>query len=188
MYHQKESWLCLDRDGVINHESSEYIKSPEEWHPIPGSLNAIAALSRANFKIVIMTNQSGIGRGYYTEQTLHAIHQKMLRFVGKAGGTITDIFYCPHHPDDGCTCRKPKTGLLQQFQVKHHVDFSKATIPFVGDSFRDLEAAHAMGCRPILVKTGFGEKTLISHADFIQKNHIRTFDNLAQVATHLLAP
>ena len=154
--------LILDRDGVINEESVAYVKSPDEWHPIPNSLEAIALLCQQGWKIAIATNQSGIGRGYYDEKTLLAIHDKMHHALDALGGKIHFIAYCPHHPDAGCACRKPKVGLLAQIASTFNLPFPFDThrIPFIGDSARDLIAADVAGCQPILVLSGNGEKTL----------------------------
>lgn len=154
----KNKLVILDRDGVINFESDNYIRSPEEWIPIPGSLEAIARLSQQGFKVVVATNQSGLGRGYYDERTLARIHDKMTNAIGDAGGRLAGIFYCPHTPDQNCVCRKPKPGLITQIGHQLQLDTRKA--PFVGDSIRDLEAARAGGCIPVLVKTGNGRKSL----------------------------
>ncbi len=149
--------IILDRDGVINHDSPAYIKSPEEWKPIPGSLEAIALLSQAGYRVLVATNQSGIGRGLFEMATLNAIHDKMHRALGVAGGRIDGIFYCPHAEDAGCNCRKPKTGLLEEIAHRFGVDLDG--VPFIGDSLRDLQAAVAVGAQPILVLTGKGKKT-----------------------------
>lgn len=151
--------LILDRDGVINYDSDEYIKSPEEWIPISGSIEAIAKASQAGYKIAVATNQSGLARGYFDLPTLEAMHQKMCKLVEDAGGKIDYIAYCPHHPDDGCECRKPKPGLF--LQIKDHFgirDFSDCLT--IGDSLRDLEAAAAVSCPYALVLTGKGYKTV----------------------------
>jgi len=150
--------VILDRDGVINFDSDVYIKSPAEWLPIPRSLEAIAAFNRANHTVVVATNQSGIARGLYTEETLASIHDKMQRELAKVNGKIDGVFYCPHHPDDHCRCRKPQPGLLEQIAEKYTIDFSDAIL--IGDALRDIQAAHAVGCKAALVKTGKGEKTL----------------------------
>ncbi|HLF66220.1 MAG TPA: D-glycero-beta-D-manno-heptose 1,7-bisphosphate 7-phosphatase [Gammaproteobacteria bacterium] len=150
--------VILDRDGVINADSSEYIKSPEEWLAIPGSLEAIAKLNQAGHQVVVVTNQSGVGRGYYDEQTLENIHQKMTRALAAVGGHLDGIFYCPHSPEDQCSCRKPKPGLLYQVAAMFPTDFTDAVL--VGDSLRDYQAAQAVSCKFILVKTGNGEKVL----------------------------
>jgi D-glycero-D-manno-heptose 1,7-bisphosphate phosphatase len=170
--------IILDRDGVINYDSPDYIKSPEEWHPIPGSLEAIAQLNQAGHTVVIATNQSGIGRGYYNVETLQAIHAKMLAALAAVGGHIDGIFYCPHKPEDHCDCRKPKPGLLLQIAEKFHTDFKDAV--FIGDSWRDVEAAQAVHCKAVLVTT---------EAPLIQKgmlNRIPLFDNLAAAVDAIL--
>jgi D-glycero-D-manno-heptose 1,7-bisphosphate phosphatase len=149
--------IILDRDGVINYDSEEFIKSEDEWQPIPGSLEAIAALTQAGFTLAIASNQSGIARGLFDQGTLDAMHAKMLGLVHEAGGHISRIVICPHGPDDGCDCRKPRPGMLEQ--LAHHFDTSLAGVPVIGDSLRDLEAAAAVGARPILVRSGKGRRT-----------------------------
>lgn len=151
--------IILDRDGVINFDSPDFIKSPEEWRPIPGSLEAIAKFNQAGYKVVVTTNQSGLGRGLYDENTLVSIHEKMLKAIQQAGGHIDHIFVCPHLPDANCDCRKPKPGLLYQVAKYFNVNLQDLNIPAIGDSLRDLEAAKAANCRPILVHTGNGLKT-----------------------------
>ncbi len=141
--------IILDRDGIINYDSAEYIKSPDEWHAIPGSLEAIAQLNRAGFTVVVATNQSGVGRGYYDVSTLDLIHEKMLFELASVGGYIEEIFFCPHLPADHCNCRKPKPGLLQKIQKKYNADFSN--VFFIGDKMSDVEAARSVGCKPLLV-------------------------------------
>lgn len=152
------SCIILDRDGVINHDSSEYIKSPEEWLPIPGSLEAMAALNRAGFRVFIATNQSGIARGYYSVETLHAIHEKLTNMLATHGGKIEEIFFCPHHPDDHCPCRKPQPGLLLQIQKKYSLSLNETF--FIGDSLVDIQAGQTAGCLPLLVRTGKGQQAL----------------------------
>lgn len=149
--------LIIDRDGVINHDSSSYIKSPAEWKPIPGSLEAIALLNQAGYRVTVATNQSGIGRGLFDMATLNAIHDKMHRALGLAGGRIDGIFYCPHAQDAGCNCRKPKPGLLED--IGRRLGISLEGVPFIGDSLRDIDAALAVGAQPVLVLTGKGKKT-----------------------------
>ena len=149
--------VILDRDGVINHDSEEYIKSPSEWLPIKGSLEAIAHLHRAGYVIVVATNQSGIGRNLYTVCALDAIHKKMTDAIESLQGHLAGIFYCPHHPDADCNCRKPRTGLLDQ--ISEFLGNGLQGTPFIGDSLTDIEAADAFGCKPILVKTGYGLRT-----------------------------
>jgi D-glycero-D-manno-heptose 1,7-bisphosphate phosphatase len=152
------SYIILDRDGVINHDSHEYIKSPDEWLPIPRSLEAVAALNRAGFRVIIATNQSGIARGYYDFDMLDAIHEKMMRELAAVGGYVEEIFFCPHHPEDGCACRKPRPGLLQDIQHKYGLSLTDTF--FIGDSYADIGAAQAAGCKPLLVMTGNGRATL----------------------------
>lgn len=150
--------IVLDRDGVINHDSAQFIKSPDEWRPIPGSLEAIARLNHAGFRVVIATNQSGIGRGLFDMATLNTIHEKMHRALAHVGGRLDALFYCPHTADAQCECRKPKTGMLKEIGVRFGVDMSG--VPCVGDGLRDLTAADAVGAQPMLVLTGKGERTL----------------------------
>lgn len=151
--------IILDRDGVINEDSDDYIKSPEEWVPIPGSLEAIARLTRAGYRIAVATNQSGLARGLFDRDALQRIHDKMRGAVAAAGGEIAAIFFCPHGPDDGCACRKPQPGLLRDIGAHFHVDLGGVSA--VGDSLRDVQAAQAVGARPILVRTGKGENTVM---------------------------
>jgi len=155
------SYIVLDRDGVINEDSDDYIKSPDEWCPIPGSPEAIAHLNRRGFQVVVLTNQSGVARGLFDLATLAAIHDKMFRVVRQVGGDIADIFFCPHGPQDDCTCRKPRPGLFHQFARRHPVHFD--AVHAIGDSYRDLEAAWAVEARPVLVRTGKGSRTLQNH-------------------------
>ncbi|HET7157994.1 MAG TPA: D-glycero-beta-D-manno-heptose 1,7-bisphosphate 7-phosphatase [Burkholderiales bacterium] len=147
----------LDRDGVINHDSDKYIKNPQEWRPIPGSLEAIARLNQAGYHVVLATNQSGVGRGLFEVTTLNAIHDKMHRALSQIGGRIDAIFFCPHGADANCMCRKPRPGLLEEIARRFNVDMHG--VPTVGDSLRDLQAAAAVGATPILVLTGKGRKT-----------------------------
>lgn len=157
------AYVLLDRDGVINHDSDDYIKSADEWLPITGSLEAIALLNKHGFKVVVITNQSGISRGFYDEATLEKIHQKMHRLAAEKGGTIDAVFYCPHSPDDHCDCRKPKPGLLNSFAKENNLSLSD--IYFIGDKIGDMQAAIAAGAKPILVKTGKGQNTVKKHPD-----------------------
>ena len=149
--------VVLDRDGTINHDSDQYIKSPAEWKPIKGSLEAIARLSQNGWRVVVATNQSGIGRGLFDMATLNAIHDTMHRAVHLAGGRIDAIFFCPHAGDSNCECRKPKPGMLLEIAKRMNVELEG--VPMVGDSLRDLQAAVAAGARPVLVLTGKGTKT-----------------------------
>lgn len=150
--------VVLDRDGVINEDSDHFIRSVADWQPVPGSLEAIARLNRAGFEVVVFTNQSGIARGYFDEATLQQIHQLMLAQLAAVGGTLRGIYYCPHGPTDGCDCRKPRPGLLHQ--IERDLGRDLRGVPVVGDSLRDLEAAVAVGAKPLLVKTGKGLRTL----------------------------
>jgi len=177
--------IILDRDGVINQDSPDYIKSPDEWIPIPGSLEAIAALNNAGFKVAVATNQSVIGRGYYTLEMLENIHQKMHRELALVAGHIDAILFCPHAPEDHCLCRKPKPGLFQQIFDHFHLTESFQTILAIGDSLRDLEAAKAAGCSPILVLTGNGEKTQQKLSDSFLETPI--YPNLSEAIFALLA-
>jgi D-glycero-D-manno-heptose 1,7-bisphosphate phosphatase len=149
--------IVLDRDGVINRESSHFIRSPAEWLPLPGSIQAIADLTAAGFTVVVATNQSGVGRGLFTAETLAAIHARMTDVIEDAGGRLAGIFFCPHRPEDGCECRKPRPGLMRQ--VEGHFGTLLRGQPAIGDSRRDLEAAWQVGARAILVRTGNGAAT-----------------------------
>lgn len=149
--------VILDRDGVINQDSDQFIKSPEEWKPIPGSLEAIARLSQAGYRVVVATNQSGVGRGLFDMAMLNAIHDKMCKAVAQAGGRIDAIFFCPHAADANCDCRKPKSGMIEQISARYNM--SLEGVPAVGDSLRDLEASARLGAQPILVLTGKGTRT-----------------------------
>ena len=146
--------IILDRDGTINEDRDDFVKSPDEWVPIPGSLEAIARLNHAGWHTVVATNQSGLARGLFDMATLNAIHAKMNRALGDLGGRIDAVFFCPHGPDDGCTCRKPLPGLLQTIGERYGVSLRETYA--VGDSVRDLEAGVAAGCAPHLVRTGKG--------------------------------
>ncbi|MBS1215710.1 MAG: D-glycero-beta-D-manno-heptose,7-bisphosphate 7-phosphatase [Proteobacteria bacterium] len=149
--------VILDRDGVINFDSEQFIKSPEEWRPIPGSVEAIARLTQAGYRVVVATNQSGVGRGLFDMTTLAAIHDKMHRAVSQAGGRIDAVFYCPHGADSTCKCRKPSPGML--VDIGERFNTALDGVPTVGDSLRDLQAAMAVRARPILVLTGKGTRT-----------------------------
>jgi len=149
--------VILDRDGVINYDSDSFIKSPAEWRPIPGSLEAIAQLNRAGFHVVLATNQSGVGRGLFEVSTLNAIHDRMHRALAQIGGRIDAIFFCPHASDAGCNCRKPRAGLLDEIASRLNVDLKG--VPSVGDALRDLQASAAVGATPMLVRTGKGRRT-----------------------------
>lgn len=172
--------IILDRDGVINYDSDAFIKSPDEWIPIPGSLEAIARLNQAGYRVVVATNQSGIARGLLDILTLNAIHQKMHKTAQQVGAHIDAVFFCPHAADDNCDCRKPKPGMLQQ--IGKRFNLSLKGVPAIGDSLRDLQAGFVLGCVPYLVLTGKGQKTrdkgglppgTVIHADLASAvNHI----------------
>lgn len=149
--------VILDRDGVINHDSAQFIKSPDEWKPIAGSLEAIARLNQTGYQVVIATNQSGLGRGLLDMATLNAIHDLMHRRLAEVGGQVAAVFYCPHAADAGCSCRKPRAGLFEEIGRRFDVDL--AGVPTIGDSLRDLQAAAAVGASPMLVLTGKGTRT-----------------------------
>ena len=174
--------IVLDRDGVINYDSEQFIKSPDEWRPIPGSLEAISRLNHAGFRVVVATNQSGLGRGLFDMATLIAINDKMHKALAQIGGRIDALFYCPHTADSACGCRKPKPGMLIEIGNRFGVELTG--VPCVGDSVRDLHAAAAVEAQPILVLSGKGEKTLRDGA--FPANTV-IFPDLAFVATALLA-
>jgi D-glycero-D-manno-heptose 1,7-bisphosphate phosphatase len=172
--------LILDRDGVINYDSDAYIKTLDEWLPLPGAVDAIARLSRAGWTVAVATNQSGLARGYYDQAALDAMHAHLRQLVAEQGGELGLIVHCPHGPDDGCDCRKPKPGMLRQ--IAAHYGVSLAGVWFVGDSSGDLKAALAVGCQPVLVKTGKGLLTL---AQPLPAGTL-VFDDLAAVASQLI--
>lgn len=176
--------VILDRDGVINQDSDAYIKSPEEWIPIDGSLEAIAKLSQAGFTIAVATNQSGISRQFFDHYTLARIHQKMCDAVELAGGILSGVFYCPHGPDEGCRCRKPGTGLLEAISLEFNTPL--ADVPLVGDSLKDIQAAKQMNCRPILVETGKGLQTLKAGSQSIALDDVPVVGDLAAAAKFIL--
>ena len=171
--------VILDRDGVINFDSDDYIKSVDEWRPIPHSAEAISLLYNHGYNVYVATNQAGIARGLFDLNTLNAIHARLNNLVESAGGKIEAIYYCPHHPDEHCQCRKPGTGLLSQ--IEDHSGQSLVGQPFVGDSLTDIQAALAMGCRPILVKTGNGAKTF-----HMLEPPVETYDDLFDFATSII--
>jgi D-glycero-D-manno-heptose 1,7-bisphosphate phosphatase len=174
--------VILDRDGVINEDSDAFIKSPQEWEPIPGSLEAIARLNQSGFRVIVATNQSGIGRGLFDMSALNAMHAKMHRALAGLGGKVDAVFVCPHTPDEGCDCRKPLPGLFEQIARRYDVDLSHT--PMVGDSHRDLAAGVAAGCRVILVRTGKGEITE-KRPDLPPGTPV--FDNLLAAADFIVA-
>lgn len=174
--------IILDRDGVVNEDSPDYIKSPDEWRPISGSLEAIAHLNHAGYKVFLTTNQSGVGRGFFDEATLKKIHEKMIHLLKKAGGHFDEIYYCTHRPEDHCRCRKPEIGMLEQIEKDHHIDL-KNTI-HIGDALRDIQAAKKVDAEAILVLTGKGKKTLENNPEL--KNQIKICKNLAEAVEFIL--
>ncbi len=174
--------VILDRDGVINFDSDQHIKSLDEWRPIPGSLEAVAMLNQAGFRVVVAANQSGLGRGLFDMATLNAINAKMHRLLAQAGGRIDAVFFCPHSADTSCLCRKPKPGMFQEIATRYHLDLSGT--PAIGDSLRDLQAACAAQALPILVRTGKGAHTL--EAGGLPEG-TQVFDDLAEAVRALLA-
>lgn len=173
-------FVILDRDGVINEDSPDYIKSADEWIPVPGSLNAIARLCDAGIQVFVATNQAGIARGKLTLDDLIDIHERMNREITTAGGAITEIQYCPHHPDDACECRKPKPGMLNNLAKAHDLDLSQGY--FVGDSLKDLMAGEAAGCTAVLVLTGNGKET-----QNLRPRHEHTYASLSDFVDRLLS-
>ena len=179
-----EKLIILDRDGVINFDSDNYIKSIDEGQPEPGAIEAISLLTKAGFNIVVATNQSGISRGYYSHQTLNQMHNKLRSLCAETGGKISGIFYCPHGPDDGCECRKPKPGLFKKIEAffSHPLNDTFA----IGDSFRDLEAARLASANPILVLTGKGKKTKQNHATELDRHNIPVKHSLLDAAQYVI--
>lgn len=175
--------VILDRDGVINFNLPEHVRSPEDWIPIPGSLEAIARMTHAGNRVVVVTNQSGLGLRLFDIETLNRIHEKMHRHVAEVGGTIEAVFFCPHRPKDNCSCRKPRPGLLQSIGMRLRLPLRN--VPFVGDSRRDIEAARSAGARPVLVRTGNGSELLASAGEELAG--VEVHDDLAAFADALLA-
>ncbi|QEP43072.1 D-glycero-beta-D-manno-heptose 1,7-bisphosphate 7-phosphatase [Ectothiorhodospiraceae bacterium BW-2] len=177
--------IILDRDGVINLDSDHYIRSVEEFIPLPGSLEAIAKLYQAGYQIAIATNQSGIGRGYYSIETLEAMHHKLAQLLQPLGAQIDYIAYCPHAPEAKCHCRKPEIGLFEQIAA-HFQRQNLIGIPTVGDSLRDIETGRNMGCQTALVRSGKGERTIANYSFRLQQWQIPLFSDLAEYVNHLL--
>ena len=173
--------VIIDRDGVINQDSESYIKSPEEWHPLPGSLEAINRLKKAGYLVTIATNQSGVGRGLYSEETLQEIHAKLTRMLAARGVVVDGIFYCPHRPEENCICRKPKPGLL--FKIARQFDIDLSETPFVGDSISDIRAAVMAKAIPILVRTGKGEHVMQNYPEAMD---VPVYDDLAHFVRETL--
>lgn len=174
-------FILLDRDGVINRDSDDFIKNPDQWLPIPGSLEAIGELSQNGYRIVVISNQSGISRGLLGLDALDEIHNKMHRAVDGYGGKIEAVYFCPHGPEDWCDCRKPKPGLLKRFASDYRVDLRP--IPFIGDSYRDIQAGLLAGASPFLVKTGKGLATLKAHPEI----NVPVFEDLYDTAQFILS-
>jgi D-glycero-D-manno-heptose 1,7-bisphosphate phosphatase len=172
----------LDRDGVINFDSDQYIKSPAEWRPIPGSIEAIARLNQSGYRVAVATNQSGIGRGLFDMATLNAINDKMMEMVFRHGGRIDALFFCPHTAAEECACRKPRTGMLEEIAARFHADLKG--VPCVGDSLKDVQSADAVGAQPILVLTGKGERTR-EEGGLPKKTLV--FQDLAEASRHIVA-
>ena len=174
--------MILDRDGVINQDSSSFVKTLAEWVPLPGSIEAIAMLSKAGFTVAVASNQSGVARGLFDRRALRGMHRKLRRLVRAEGGRIARIEVCPHGPDDGCSCRKPAPGLL--YRLGRHFGVALDGVPVIGDSLRDLEAAKAAGARPILVRTGNGRKTEAALSPALTNTAV--YDDLAAAAAALV--
>lgn len=180
------SWIILDQDGVINEESADPVMSVEQWRPIPGSLEAIAALSRMGYAIAVASNQSAIGKGLLQQSCLDEMHRLICREVENMGGKIEGIFYCPHVEADGCDCRKPRTGMLNMIEEQLGANLRNA--PLVGDSLKDLQAARAKGCKPVLVRTGNGIQTEITTLLWPKYGvDLLVFDDLAAFAHSLIS-
>ena len=175
--------IILDRDGVINKDSDDYIKSVDEWHPIQGSIEAIADLSKAGYCVVVATNQSGLARGLFDEFTLAQIHELLHQLVEDKGGKIHGIFYCPHGPNDGCNCRKPATGLLEQIEKELERPIKNSF--FIGDTTKDIGAARSAHCQPVLVLSGKGKNTFAS-LDSDSRNSIPVYNDLYEAARAIL--
>lgn len=175
--------IVLDRDGVINEDSDEFIKSPDEWVPIEGSIEAITRLSRKGYSVAVATNQSGLARGYFDLEALSAMHRKLDDLLSQYGGRVDAVFFCPHGPNANCDCRKPKPGLL--LDIAQRFQTSMVGVPVVGDSLRDLESAAAVGASPILVRTGKGKKTEANLPD--EFRNVPIYDDLAGAVDAVLA-
>jgi D-glycero-D-manno-heptose 1,7-bisphosphate phosphatase len=172
----------LDRDGVINFDSDQYIKSPAEWRPIPGSIEAIARLNQSGYRVAVASNQSGIGRGLFDMATLNAINDKMMEMVFRHGGRIDALFFCPHTAAEACACRKPRTGMLEEIAARFHADLKGG--PCVGDSLKDVQAADVVGAQPILVLTGKGQRTR-EEGGLPKKTLV--FQDLGEASRHIVA-
>lgn len=184
--------IILDRDGVINHDRDDYVKSAAECVPIDGSIEAIVRLNKAGFTVTVATNQSGLAREKFDLDDLEAMHEKITGLVEEQGGELGGIFYCPHSPDDKCKCRKPMPGMLDAIEAEFNTSVESSY--FIGDSLCDLQAGLIKGCKPVLVKTGKGEKTLAQLADaqlqigspIVSADQVQVFDNLAAAVDFIL--
>ena len=178
-----QRFIALDRDGVINEDSDQYIKKPSEWQPIPGSIDGIAKLTQAGFRIAVVSNQSGLGRGLFDLSALNAIHNRLRDCLAMSGGRVEMILFCPHAPWEKCACRKPLAGLLDE--LSRRLGIPLAGLPFVGDSITDIEAGRQVGMDPILVRSGKGQKTLAEFPERLEG--VRVFRDLKQLANNLIA-
>lgn len=179
--------LFLDRDGVINRERADYVKSWQEMEILPGVFDAMARLAQLNAPVIIITNQSAIGRQHVTRQAVDELHHRLFELIHSAGGRVDDVFLCPHHPNDNCSCRKPKPGLLVQAAEKYKLDLTQCL--FVGDSVTDFQAATAVGCQSILVKSGRQGAQLEALVDAIVDDGMNTplvVASLSEVVDYIL--
>ena len=179
---QAPKLVITGRDGILNHFRSDHVKAPEEWHPIPGALEAVARLNHAGWHVVVATNQSGIGRGMIDMTSVNAVHQHMMKLLAEKGGRIDAVFFCPHTATEQCGCRKPRTGMLEEIAARFHVDMK--AVPFVGDALKDLKAAELVGAQPVLVLTGKGEKTKAEGG--LPKGTL-VFADLAEASRHVIS-
>jgi len=178
--------VMLDRDGVINFDSPDYILAADQWQPVPGALEAIAQLHKAGIKVTIVSNQSGLGRGMMSQGSFNAIHAKMMLAIEQAGGFISHVSYCPHGPDDNCVCRKPKPGMVLETLAALGLSEKPDQALFIGDSIRDVEAAHAAGVTAMLVQSGYGDaETILQKSRFVQPD-IQAHGNLAEAVSAIL--
>ena len=177
--------VILDRDGTINEDSADYVKTPEEWTPLPGALEAIARLNHAGWHVVVASNQSGLGRGLFEVSTLNAMHAKMHKLLAAVGGRVDAVFYCPHAPDEGCHCRKPEPGLFEQIGERYGIELHN--VPTLGDTERDVMASVAAGCEPHLVLTGKGAAYRGRPLPDTWPKETRVHDDLAAFAEFLIA-
>jgi D-glycero-D-manno-heptose 1,7-bisphosphate phosphatase len=179
--------VLLDRDGVINLDSPDYILTPEQWQPIEGSLQAIAQLTQAGIPIAIVSNQSAVGRGMIDADTFQAIHHKMMQSIEDMGGHIAHVSYCPHSPDDGCDCRKPLPSMVVESLAALGLSHAPQSALMIGDSFRDVQAAYAAGVPAMLVQSGYGDAEGILKKSQKLLPDIKVFPNLSVAVSHILA-